>query len=234
MEATAIINYNPQEKIFTAFSDSLTSYDIEGVGETVEESVEDFIYHIQDNIEYSEKYGHIEGQPNDKNLYNLKLNFETNCNLSEDDRLYITAVNMMLERHHGQKDKAGHDYYFHPLRVSFKCDEINEKIVALLHDTVEDTGLTLPQLVKVGFDNMAIINGIVAVTRRPNETYAQFIERAYMDDIGREVKIHDLEDNMDITRLTDLKEKDWHRLNKYLHSWRFLNNLEEDSSNIKE
>lgn len=234
MEATAIINYNPQEKIFTALSHNLTPYDIEGVGETVEESVEDFIYHIQDSIEYYEKYGQIEGQPNDKNLYNLKLNFETKCSLSEDDRLYIKAVNMMLDRHHGQKDKAGHDYYFHPLRVSFKCDEINEKIVALLHDTVEDTGLTLPDLVKAGFDHMAIINGIIAVTRRPDETYAHFIERAYMDDIGRKVKIHDLEDNMDITRLTDLKEKDWHRLNKYLHSWRFLNNLEEDTIKIKE
>lgn len=180
-------------------------------------------------------YGQVEGLPDTRNFYNLKLRFQHKCPLSKEVELYLKAVNIMLERHHGQKDKARHDYYFHPLRVSFKSDEVDEKIVGSLHDTVEDTGRDLIDLAKAGFDNMAIINGIIAVTRNSDETYAHFIMRTYMDDIGREVKIHGLEeDNMDITRLPDLREKDWHRLNKYLHSWRFLNNLEEDTSKITE
>lgn len=234
MEATAIIDFDRKNRIFTATSKELSPYEVEGEGETVYEAVEEFIFHIQDDIEYYEMYGQVNGLPDTRNLYNLKLCFKHKCTLSKDAKLYLTAVNIMLECHHGQKDKAGHDYYFHPLRVSFKCDEVEEKIVALLHDTVEDTGLTIIDLAKAGFDNMAIINGIIAVTRNPYETYAHFIMRAYMDDIGREVKIHDLEDNMDITRLPDLREKDWHRLNKYLHSWRFLNNLEEDTPKITE
>lgn len=67
-----------------------------------------------------------------------------------------------------------------------------------------------------------------------DERYADFIERASKDMLGKEVKIHDLEDNMDITRLPHLTKKDFHRLNKYLHSWRFLNGYEEDTSLISE
>lgn len=234
MEATAIIKFDRRNHLYTATSEELEPYEIESKGDTPYVAVEDFILGIQDIIGLYEMYGQVDGLPDIKKLYNLKLRFQAKCELSKDDKLYMTAVNIMLERHHGQKDKAGHDYYFHPLRVSFKCDEVDEKIVALLHDTIEDTGLSIINLAKAGFDNMAIINGIISVTRNPDETYAHFIMRAYMDDIGREVKIHDLEDNMDITRLPDLKEKDWHRLNKYLHSWRFLNNLEEDTSLITE
>ena len=79
-----------------------------------------------------------------------------------------------------------------------------------------------------------IIDGVRAVTHKDGESYADFIARAAKDVIGREVKIHDLEDNMDITRLPNLTEKDWHRLNKYLHSWRYLNHLETTTSNIKD
>lgn len=63
---------------------------------------------------------------------------------------------------------------------------------------------------------------------------ADFIERASYDEIGSEVKINDLEDNMNITRLCNLTEKELHRLDKYLHSWRYLNGLEEDTSLIVE
>ncbi len=234
MKATAIIDFNSKKHVYNATSEELAPYEIESEGETLYEAAEKFILGIQDSIEYYEMYGQTDALPDTRNLYNIKLQFKAKCKLSEDDRLYVVALNIMLERHYGQKDKAGHDYYFHPLRVSFKCDEVDEKIVALLHDTIEDTGLSIIELIKSGFDNVAIINGITAVTRNNGETYAHFIMRAYMDDIGRVVKIHDLEDNMDITRLPDLKEKDWHRLNKYLHSWRFLNNLEEDISKITE
>ncbi len=77
-------------------------------------------------------------------------------------------------------------------------------------------------------------NGVIAVTRRVGESYADFIARAAKDQLGHAVKIYDLEDNMNITRLPNLTEKDWHRLNKYLHAWRYLTGLETTTENIIE
>lgn len=119
------------------------------------------------------------------------------------------------------------------MRVSIKCNLIESKIVALLHDTVEDTDLTLDTLRRYKFSE-EIINGVASVTRNEGESYADFIERASKNEIGHEVKINDLEDNMNITRLSNLTEKDWHRLNKYLHSWRYLTSLEKTTELIKE
>lgn len=133
--------------------------------------------------------------------------------------------------HAGQTDKAGNEYISHPLRVSERCKTLKAKIVALLHDTIEDTYVTPDLLRQQGFDE-EIIEGVLSVTRKDGETYAQFIERAAVNAIGKEVKIADLEDNMDVRRLPDLGEKELHRLRKYLHAWRFLKGLAPHTSNI--
>lgn len=133
--------------------------------------------------------------------------------------------------HAGQVDKAGNEYISHPLRVSERCHSPQAKIVALLHDTVEDTYVTPDLLRQQDFDE-EIIEGVLSVTRKDGETYAQFIERAAANAIGKEVKIADLEDNMDVRRLPHLSANDCHRLQKYLHAWRFLKGLEPDTSNI--
>lgn len=133
--------------------------------------------------------------------------------------------------HTGQVDKAGTEYISHPLRVSERCHSPKAKIVALLHDTIEDTYVTPDLLRQQGFDE-EIIEGVLSVTRKDGETYAQFIERAAANAIGKEVKIADLEDNMDVRRLPHLSANDCHRLQKYLHAWRFLKGLEPDTSNI--
>lgn len=151
----------------------------------------------------------------------------------DDDTMYVNAANIMFTLHAKQKDKAGRDYIFHPMRVSIKCNLIESKTVALLHDTVEDSALTFDKLREYQFSE-EIINGVIAVTRKKGESYADFIERASKDEIGHAVKIYDLEDNMNIKRLSNLSEKDWHRLNKYLHAWRYLTGLEATTENITE
>lgn len=135
--------------------------------------------------------------------------------------------------HAGQVDKAGTEYISHPLRVAERCSSPKAKIVALLHDTVEDSHLSPQHLVEQGFDN-EIAEAILSVTRYDGETYADFIERAAANPLGREVKIADLEDNMDIRRLPHLSANDCHRLQKYLHAWRFLKGLERDTSKIED
>ncbi|MBR4803804.1 MAG: hypothetical protein IK032_04120 [Bacteroidales bacterium] len=142
------------------------------------------------------------------------------------------AERIARKAHAGQTDKAGEDYISHPLRVSARCTSPKAKIVALLHDTVEDTYVTPEYLKEQGFDN-EVVEGVLSVTRNEGESYAQFVERAAENPIGKEVKIADLEDNMDVRRLGDLAEKDMARLHKYLHAWRYLKGLEPDTSLIE-
>lgn len=145
--------------------------------------------------------------------------------------MYEKALQIAHEAHAGQKDKAGNDYISHPIRVAQRCKSNDAKIVALLHDTIEDTSITPTALRNYGFSDK-IIEAILSVTRKEDETYAEFIERAAQNHIGKEVKIADLEDNMDLRRLPDINSEDLERCNKYLHSWRYLNGLEPDTSLI--
>lgn len=105
--------------------------------------------------------------------------------------------------------------------MSNRCRTDEEKIVALLHDVIEDTNVTASYLLAEGFPP-TIVEAILSVTRNEKESYDDFILRSKLNPIGRQVKIHDLEDNMDITRLNQLTEKDLERLNKYLKSYRVL------------
>ena len=135
----------------------------------------------------------------------------------------IKKADAIAERFHaGQKDKAGADNISHPRRVATRCKTNAAKIVALLHDTLEDTEVTLSYLEEQGFSK-EITDGVLSVTRQEGETYDDFITRASKNVIGKEVKIADLQDNMDITRLSyPLKERDFERLNKYLLAYKRL------------
>ncbi len=132
------------------------------------------------------------------------------------------ALAIATEAHKGQRDKGGADYIGHPKRVAVRCESDEERIVALLHDTIEDTYVTADYLRENGFPE-EIVEAVLSVTRNEEETYEEFVKRAKQNPIGRNVKKHDLEDNMDITRLPELTAKDMERLNKYLKSYRFLN-----------
>ena len=111
---------------------------------------------------------------------------------------------------------------FHPIRVAERCNDSKAKIVALLHDTIEDTYITEETLKDEGFPQ-EIIDGVLSVTRRKGESYEDFVQRASENTIGREIKIADLEDNMDILRLKEITDEDVARLRKYLKAWHYLN-----------
>ena len=137
------------------------------------------------------------------------------------NNLLEKALVIATKAQEGQKDKAGSPYIFHPIRVSNRCLTDEEKIVALLHDIIEDTNLSASDLLAAGFPRM-IVEAVLSVTRNKGESYEDFIIRSKQNPIGRQVKIHDLEDNMDITRIRQLTEKDLERLNKYLRAYRAL------------
>lgn len=135
--------------------------------------------------------------------------------------MFEKALHIARKAHEGQTDKAGKPYILHPIRVAQRCNTDTERIVALLHDVIEDSEITPNNLYSAGFSK-TIVDAVLSVTRREYESYFKFIERCSLNPIGRIVKIHDLEDNMDITRLDSLTESDLKRLNKYLKAYKYL------------
>ena len=139
------------------------------------------------------------------------------------EELYNLALRIAIRAHEGQKDKGGRDYVTHPNRVAARCRSLQAKTVALLHDTLEDTSVTVDELRGQGFPE-EIIEAVEAVTKRKGERYEAFIERLAGNPLAREVKMADLEDNMDIRRLEEITDRDVTRLRTYLRAWKFLSN----------
>ncbi len=126
------------------------------------------------------------------------------------------AIEIALEAHKGALDKGGNPYILHPLRLMLQMDSEEEMIVAILHDVVEDSEKwSFDKLHKEGFSKK-IINSLRSVTKEnENEDYEKFIDRSVKDEIGRKVKIADISDNLDISRLKEVTDKDILRINKY-------------------
>jgi (p)ppGpp synthase/HD superfamily hydrolase len=146
-------------------------------------------------------------------LYNNKLWRRTTAKMSTIER----AVAIAAEAHTGQIDKAGAPYLLHPLRLMLQMETAEDRIVAVLHDVVEDSDWSLERLRREGFSQV-IIEAVDSVTRRNSETYEEFVLRAAQNSIGRRVKLADLRDNCDLTRIANPTEKDLERTAKYKHA----------------
>lgn len=131
------------------------------------------------------------------------------------------AMHIAEKVHSHQVDKGGNPYISHPVRVEMMCSRQEDKLVAILHDTVEDGDIASEYLLMVGFPP-EIVDAILSVSRKRGEDYFDFIQRCKTNPIGRRVKIADLKDNMDITRLNELTEKDIERLKKYHKAYKIL------------
>mgnify|MGYP000015291418 FL=1 len=110
------------------------------------------------------------------------------------------ALDIAYKAHLGQIDKAGAPYILHPMRVVLHCQTEDEKIVALLHDVVEDTPITLEELKTQGFSD-DVLAALKCLTKIKGEDYQTFIQRVATNPLAVKVKIQDLKDNMDLSRL---------------------------------
>lgn len=124
-------------------------------------------------------------------------------NKEETAKLLDKAALICVTKHAGQRDKMGCAYFQHPMRVAMRCRTDEEKMVALLHDTIEDTDVKPEYLLAEGFPQ-SVVDGILSVTKREGECYEDFVARAKQNPLGCVVKLHDIEDNLDIFRLTVL------------------------------
>ena len=94
-------------------------------------------------------------------------------------------------------------------------------IAAVLHDVVEDSDWTLEQLRGEGFSE-EVLQAVDCLTHRDGETYDEFITRVCASAIARQVKIADLEDNMNVKRIGEITPKDLARIEEYHRAWRAL------------
>ena len=135
-----------------------------------------------------------------------------------------TAIALACRVHTGQKDKAGQSYILHPLRLMLRLQADEERIVAVLHDVIEDGDISFEELGKMGFSE-TVIEAVDCLSRRKDETYDEFIKRLSLNRLAVKVKIEDIRDNMDLSRLESVDEDDLRRVRKYHRALKQLSKI---------
>lgn len=125
------------------------------------------------------------------------------------------AKGVAEKAHRGQTEKNGKPYINHPLTVAGKVKTETEKIVALLHDVVEDSDITLEDIAKYGFSE-EVVEAVDAITKKEGQTYGEYIEKVKTNIIAVKVKIADLTHNSDMSRIPNPTQEDIERTKKYL------------------
>ncbi|MBF0309549.1 MAG: bifunctional (p)ppGpp synthetase/guanosine-3',5'-bis(diphosphate) 3'-pyrophosphohydrolase [Magnetococcales bacterium] len=131
------------------------------------------------------------------------------------------AIRLALDAHQGQTDKAGAPYLLHPLRMMLRMETEEERIVAVLHDVVEDSETSFEDLRRLGCSK-TIVDAVDALTHRYGEAYEEYLVRAGANPLARRVKRADLEDNMDLRRIDNPTDADFQRLLRYRRAWSLL------------
>ena len=134
------------------------------------------------------------------------------------------ALQFALPAHLGQTDKAGAPYILHPLRLALSLQSEAEQVTALLHDVIEDSGTTLEDLAEAGF-SAEVVEAVRCLTKldgAPDGPGSDYLRGIAANPLARAVKLADLRDNMDLSRLGEVSEADLPRLRKYVASFRYL------------
>ncbi len=144
------------------------------------------------------------------------------------------AIRIAVLQHGQTMDKSDCEpYILHPLRLMLKQQSDHARMVAVLHDVVEDTNMTLEQVDAEGFAP-EVIEALRLLTHNDGIPYEDYIERIAVHSIARSVKLVDLEDNMDVRRLKELAPRAHARIDKYLRSWQRLKAAEnQDAQEIE-
>ena len=124
------------------------------------------------------------------------------------------AIQIAVQAHAGQKDRAEQPYILHPLRIMFALSTETEQICGVLHDVVEDTDYTFDKLRSEGFSE-EVIEALEQLTKRKEEPYDDYITRVLTNPLAIKVKTADLNDNMHLSRLNKITAKDIENMQKY-------------------
>ena len=136
------------------------------------------------------------------------------------------AINLMYEAHQGQMDKGGLPYCFHPFHVAESMDDEISCTCALLHDVMEDTDYTLQDLAGMGFPE-EVTDVLRLLTHQDGVPYMEYVKNLSVSPVARRVKLSDLRHNSDLSRLSQVTEKERQRIAKYREAIAFLESLNE-------
>ena len=124
------------------------------------------------------------------------------------------AIQIASTAHAGQTDRGGNPYISHPMRLMENVESVEEKIVAVLHDVVEDTAVSFADLEKDGIPQICI-DALKLLTHDKDVPYMDYVKSISSNEIATAVKIADLKDNSNLSRLINITEKDIARVEKY-------------------
>lgn len=143
--------------------------------------------------------------------------------ITKEEYLLELAKLLSQEAHKNQVDKAGIDYFTGHIQTVVNSVKTNkEKIVAYLHDTIEDANITIDRIYEIFGDEIGLV--VETITKTDNIDYFQYINNIKNNELARIVKIADLKHNMDLTRLETVTEKDLKRYEKYKKALEILEN----------
>ena len=135
--------------------------------------------------------------------------------IKETDNLIYKALEIVTKLFETDVDKGGMPYILHIEYVYMHVSGLEEKVIALLHDVIEDKDVTSADLLEVGFPEK-IVADVVSLTRVKPMEYSDYIDRLIKNGSieAMHVKLADLENNMDLTRIKNPTVKDYQRVEK--------------------
>lgn len=135
------------------------------------------------------------------------------------------VIQIALTAHRGQTERNGDPYILHALRLMVGFQDEHCRMAAVLHDVVEDTEVTLEELVEKGLP-APVAEAVELLTHKPEDSYEDYVARLGKNRIARKVKLADLMDNSNVHRLPEVFERDCVRLNRYKAALATLRALE--------
>ena len=123
-------------------------------------------------------------------------------------------MKLCFEVHKDQCDKSGIPYIFHPIHLAEQMNDEYTTVVALLHDVMEDSSVTLEDLRDMGYPE-AVLDALVLMTHKEGVPYMDYVLAIKPNAIAKKVKLADLRHNSDTTRLNEINEKALARVEKY-------------------
>jgi hypothetical protein len=131
------------------------------------------------------------------------------------------AIMFAFDAHRGQYDKSGLPYITHPIHLAESMESEDECVVALLHDVLEDTDITIEDLTRIGISNRQIA-ALKLLCHDDSVPYLEYVQAIRPDPIARTVKLADLQHNSDLTRLNVVTIEDIERVEKYKQAMELL------------
>ena len=140
-------------------------------------------------------------------------------------KLTKAALKISFAAHKNQTDKSGMPYVYHPFHLAEQMDDEYSVCVALLHDVVEDTDMTLDELRADGFPP-EVVEAVALMTHPEGMPYMDYVRRIKTNPLAAKVKLADLRHNSDLSRLDEINDRALERAEKYARAIRLLSDTE--------